>query len=418
MIMSEQIDYEEILELAVDLAYETQKCGAETYRVEDTIDHILESYGCDGDAFVIPNCIIAGVQTKDEKHFSRIRRCKKSSTNLDGLERFNALSRRICAEKPSMAEARTMLNETIASVKKYSLSIILLGNFLAGAGFCMLFHGTFADAFCAGLTGIAVGLWLYFVSMLHANPFFKTTAAAFIMGLFAHGLARLGLCNNIDTVITGPLMILVPGLLFTNSMRDVIYGDTMSGVNRLVQVMIIAIAMVIGAGFAVSAANSLWGPAPAQTGLMAMNAFAEALAATVGSIGFCILFNIHGGGMVLCLVGATASWLIYRLLGLFIASDVLAFVIAAAAIAFYSEIMARIRKYPATSYLVVGLFPLIPGGDVYRTMDCVAQGDMDRFMTMGMHTAALAGALAVGILMVSTIFRMWTVWKRKRVSFS
>jgi uncharacterized membrane protein YjjP (DUF1212 family) len=44
----------------------------------------------------------------------------------------------------------------------------------------------------------------------------------------------------------GAIMILVPGFLFTNSLRDVIYGDTMSGLNRLVQVVIIAVALAFG----------------------------------------------------------------------------------------------------------------------------------------------------------------------------
>lgn len=408
----ETIDYEELLELAVDLGYEIQSCGAETYRVEQTIDRIMEAYGAIGEAFVIPNCIIASAETTDGRHLNRMRRSKVSTTDLDSLERYNALSRRLCAETPPIEEARALLSDSIFNTRVYKLPILLLGDFLAGAGFCMLFHGTFLDALCGGLTGMAVGLWLYFVSILQANPFFKTTAAAFIMALFAHGLAALHLCDNVDAVISGPLMILVPGLLFTNSMRDVIYGDTMSGVNRLVQVLIIAVAMVVGAGFAVSTAKVLWGPPPAGAALLDMNIFWESIAATVGSIGFCILFNIHGGGMVYCLIGAWASWFIYRILGILGASDVLAFFVASAAISFYSEIMARIRKYPATAYLVVGLFPLIPGGEVYRTMTCVAQGDMAKASHMAMHTAALAGALAVGILMVATVFRMWSDWKR------
>ena len=36
---------------------------------------------------------------------------------------------------------------------------------------------------------------------------------------------------------------------------------------------------------------------------------------------------------------------------------------------------------------------------------------MDAFATSGMHTAAIAGIIAVGILLASTAVRIWTVWK-------
>ena len=73
--------------------------------------------------------------------------------------------------------------------------------------------------------------------------------------------------------------------------------------------------------------------------------------------------------------------------------------------------MARIRKCPATSYLLVALFPLVPGADIYYTMDYAVRGNTDAFLQHGLHTGAIAGTLAVGILLVSTAFRMWGVWR-------
>jgi uncharacterized membrane protein YjjB (DUF3815 family) len=73
--------------------------------------------------------------------------------------------------------------------------------------------------------------------------------------------------------------------------------------------------------------------------------------------------------------------------------------------------MARVRKYPAISYLVVSIFPLIPGASVYYTMNYAVRGDMDSFASQGMHTIAIAGFMAVGILMMSTAFRIWSIWR-------
>ena len=70
--------------------------------------------------------------------------------------------------------------------------------------------------------------------------------------------------------------------------------------------------------------------------------------------------------------------------------------------------MARVRKYPAISYLVISIFPLIPGAGVYYTMNHAVQGQTDLFASKGMHTAAIAGVMAVGILLGSSVFRMYS----------
>ena len=88
---------------------------------------------------------------------------------------------------------------------------------------------------------------------------------------------------------------------------------------------------------------------------------------------------------------------------------------AAASSSFYAEIMARIRKFPATSYLLAALVPLIPGAGVYYTMDFIRRGMGAEAWQKGMATAAIAGAVAVGVLLSSTAFRMWGVWKKSRL---
>ncbi len=74
------------------------------------------------------------------------------------------------------------------------------------------------------------------------------------------------------------------------------------------------------------------------------------------------------------------------------------------------------RKYPAISYLVVSLFPLIPGASVYYTMNYAVQGDMEQFAAQGMRTGAITGVIAVGVLLVSSIVRFIYIWKQMRAA--
>ena len=122
--------------------------------------------------------------------------------------------------------------------------------------------------------------------------------------------------------------------------------------------------------------------------------------------------------MLLCALGGAASWAVYRLSSHYGYSETTCYFLSALTAATYSETMARIRKYPAISYLVISIFPLIPGAGIYYTTNCLVMGDMSGFTAMGKQTIAIAGVIAVGILMISTIVRLWSELKihKKRAS--
>ena len=82
--------------------------------------------------------------------------------------------------------------------------------------------------------------------------------------------------------------------------------------------------------------------------------------------------------------------------------------------AIYSEAMARSRKYPVTSYLVISSIPLLPGAGIYYTMSFGLEGNMQAALQKGLETAGIAGSIAVAILLVSTVFRLVTSQRVKR----
>lgn len=399
------MDYTHLLDLATDLGYRLAMCGAETFRVEDTINRILSAYGIESEAFAITNCLTVSILTDNGQPITRMRRIGHHGNDLDSVEKYNNLSRKICQEKPAAEVAIQWLKETDQSRIEYSLIMKLVGCMLGSAGFAIFFGGTMIDTLCSGLCGILVGLVNEVTGRLKINLFFSTIAAAFIMAIPAYAMGSLHIAHNSDTVIIGALMILVPGLLFTNAMRDIIFGDTNSGINRIVQVLLIAAAIALGTGVAWNLSNSLWGipipPAPQE-----YNELILTIAAFVGCVGFFILFNIHGFGGFLCSLGGVLSYIVYALT-LRLGGDLAtAFFFGSIVAALYSEVMARIRKYPAISYLVVSIFPLIPGAGIYYTTNYLVKGDMTAFAQKGMETIITAGAIAVGVLIISTAMRV------------
>jgi len=407
------MDYNALLDLVTDIGYRLAMAGAETFRVEDSVNRLLSAYDIASEVFSIPNCLIVSIETTDGKPMTRMRRIGAHGNDLDAVERYNSLSRRICAEKPDPKTARSWLQDTDASRVFYSLPICILGSFLGAAGFAVIFGANLMDALCAGLCGIIVGFVNRFLGELKVNTFFTTIASAFMMATAAYSFGAMGIAHNTDTVVIGGLMLLVPGLLFTNAMRDIIFGDTNSGTNRIVQVLLVAAAIALGTGAAWSLCDALWGiplsPAPIDH-----NFPVHLIACFIACLGFSYLSNIHGFGKILCALGGVLSWGAYLLVMNISNNDILAYFVAAVISAVYSETMARVRKYPAISYLVISIFPTIPGASIYYTSNFLVRGDMASFAEKGTHTIAIAGVIAVGILMVSTLVRLRGVWKQRK----
>lgn len=398
------MDYYLLTDLAATMGYHLAMSGAETFRVEDTIHRILLAYGVECEVFAIPNSVSVSLEAANGKPLMIMRRIGFHGNDLEKMEKLNALSRQICAKKPAVDEAMEWLHETLASCRTYSTGAFYLGNVLVGIGFCLVFGGALSDCLWAGLIGLIIGLVTRFMDRREANPFFSTILASCLMALPAYAAAGLGWLKSPDAAIIGALMLLVPGLLITNSMRDIIYGDTNSGIFRIVQVVLTALAIALGTAAAWRLTAGLYGQTASAT--MSWPAWAQAAAVFVGCCGFCILFNVHGRGLVLCIIGGAAAWMVYLLCGALRCDVYAANLFAAVFAALYAEIMARVRKCPATPYLVIATIPMLPGAGVYYTMSLGLEGSMMASVAKGLQTIGIAGSLAVGILLVSTVFRL------------
>ena len=408
------MDYQTLLDLVVELGYRLSMCGAETFRVEESINRILSAYGIQSEAYAIPNCLIVSIETPEGKPMTRMRRIGHHGNDLDGVEKYNSLSRMICQTTPKPATALDWLQKTDRSLSTYSFPAIVAGSFCGAFGFSFLFGGTLVDAAFAGLCGILIAMVNRFLNNLETNQFFRTIMASFAMAVPPYILGALHWTNNADAVIIASIMLLVPGLLFVNALRDIIYGDTNSGINRIMQVLLVAAALCLGTGTAWTLVNGFL-DIPVSPEPVIYNLPIQLIACFIGCSGFSILFNIHGPGTLVCTLGGVITWAVYLILIDMGCDDIMAYLWATVIAAAYAETMARIRKYPAISYLVVSIFPLIPGAGVYYTMSHAVRGDMASFAEQGTHTIAIAGIMAVGMLMISTTVRLLSNWRAKQI---
>jgi len=142
-----------------------------------------------------------------------------------------------------------------------------------------------------------------------------------------------------------------------------------------------------------------------------MRVMIEVLMAFIGSTCFAMLFNVRKDKLFLAGLGGGLAWAFYLFLGIWIESDVARFVMSSAALTFYAEIMARIKKTPATFFVVSAAIPFFPGSKLYFTMEAAMHGDWNGFAEHGTQTLLLAVSIACGILCTMTMVH---AWKRRK----
>ncbi|MBP3381282.1 MAG: threonine/serine exporter family protein [Clostridia bacterium] len=137
----------------------------------------------------------------------------------------------------------------------------------------------------------------------------------------------------------------------------------------------------------------------------------EVLASFVGTLGFGYLFNIRGRKLVYAALGGMAAWALFLGLGFWIESEVLRYFIVSVCSTVYAEVLARRLKTPATTFCIITLIPLVPGGALYYTTTTALSGNLDLFIPRLTNTVQLAVALSLGIVIVTAACRL--VLKKK-----
>lgn len=135
------------------------------------------------------------------------------------------------------------------------------------------------------------------------------------------------------------------------------------------------------------------------------------LAAFFASFFFAILYNVRGRLLIYSSICGMIGKIVFDLLvdqGL-----IMQFLLATIVMCVYAEIFARICKAPVMVIIIVGILPIVPGAGVYNTIDCLLNSQMSSFYMYGINTLLSAGAMALGLIMVSSLARLLKMIKRQ-----
>ncbi|WRS27282.1 threonine/serine exporter family protein [Oscillospiraceae bacterium MB08-C2-2] len=250
---------QELLNIGVEIGKLLLVNGGEIYRVEESMQRIFAAYGVhQADVFVIPSYIHATLTNSEGASATTMRRIYTRKTHLDRVERANDLCRRICRDKPDLDQIRKEI-EAISRMPSYSLGMECLCFALGSSAFTMFFGGSVFDAMISAVCGVVIRLILYHSLRLKGNVFFTNIVASFMASLIAFTVALVFPGLVADKIIIGALMTLVPGIAITSFMRDIMAGDLMAGMMRLAESLMVAAAIALGSGAALSLTHLFMG---------------------------------------------------------------------------------------------------------------------------------------------------------------
>ena len=234
---------EEVLNCALDIGEQLLKCGAEIYRIEDTITRICTAYGAERvDVFTITNCITATARFEGQQPVSLMRRVRESSNDLSMLETLNDLSRRICANRPDIDQLRAEISAASVPVRSplWWQYVVFL---LVSAAFTVFFGGSWQDAVVSGVTGLLLRWLTLRLENWGINSILTGFTGSLCCGIVTAFALRCGLAQSFDKIAIGNIMVLIPGIPLTNSLRDMLGGDTVSGIMRFFNALLLAVAI-------------------------------------------------------------------------------------------------------------------------------------------------------------------------------
>lgn len=236
---------EQILTMLLDLGQSMLESGADVNLVESWISRLGKAYGAARmNSFVITSSIVVTMQMPSGENLTQTRRVMGSATDFMKLEMLNRLALKSERELTDPAKVEARVRELDG--KRVPRLYLYLGGFLAAGGFAIFFGGTLLDGLVSALFGLVICLMMDFL-----RPFMPNTIAFNFVASFVPGLGIASLCAAVPSlsqsfIMMGDVMILIPGIAITNSLRDMLAGDTIAGLLRFAESLLWATAMALG----------------------------------------------------------------------------------------------------------------------------------------------------------------------------
>ena len=230
------------------------KYGGETYRVEETLERMAKSASYKNiHCFATATGVFLSFEEKKGKEdLMQMVRVDERMQNLSKVADVNQVSREFVAGELTIDQAYEKLQNIATAPMQYPLWLIHIAAGFAGSGFSYLFGGGLSDLLPAFIAATVSSLVVLEIERQLKVQFAAEFVAAFAGGTVAIFLVFIGLGSNLDQIIIGSLMPLVPGVPLTNAVRDLMSGDLLAGISRGAEALLTSLSVATGIALSIS----------------------------------------------------------------------------------------------------------------------------------------------------------------------
>lgn len=408
--MEEKPDFSQVLELASEAGHILLENGAEISRVEDIMARISTHYGVDSkNFFIVSNGIFTtGKASQVSKSggqastYANVDFIPIRGSQLNKVTAVNRLSYDISAGKYTVQEARERL-KAISELPGKPDWLRILASGVASWGFGIVFGGSWADSLAAGLAGLLLYFFVLYVSNRYLSKIVGSICNALVVMLLCIVCWRLGLGDSLSNIIVGAIMPLVPGVSFTNGVRDLANSDHLAGLTRLTDALLGFFCIALGVSAAFILDGVCFGGLINLPGVTVSDqTYAllwQSFGAFAGTWGFTVLYGVDKEQYLLSGMVGVVGWMVYclslRYLG---TTAVIATLFASVAVCLMSRFSAVPTRCPAQIFIICGIFPLVPGAGLFWFSYYLTAEQFDLSAHYGFLALKVAIAIVLGII--------------------
>lgn len=232
--------------LAMDIGEQMLLSGAEVHRVEESISRMCQAFGAIRvDVFIITSSMVVTIHTADGATYTQTRRVTSTGINFERLHQLNSLSREICEKHLTLQEIKKKLQAAI-HVKTFPLWQEFLCYAMIAGAFTLFFGGSWIEAGISFGVGALVRLSAFLCNKIITNRIFDKFFSSVMVTVLAFCSLGLGWVVSVDKIIIGNIMPLIPGIGLTNALRDLFTGDSIAGLLRSIESVLMALAIAAG----------------------------------------------------------------------------------------------------------------------------------------------------------------------------
>ncbi|MGH4117357.1 threonine/serine exporter family protein [Clostridium sp.] len=241
----------QVLEIALSAGQMLMSNGAETYRVEETIERICNSYSLECECIVTTNGVFVSVLDVNNEKVTSLKKIRSTHLDLYRIELINSFSRSIKNNPISYEDAVKILKD-IDNAPFFTFPVRLIAASMTSFVYSLFFKGTIYEATVSGVISIGIYFMLEKLSKVGSFQFFKFFFSGLIIGSVSLMVENVFPFINKGNSITGAIMILLPGVALANGIKDIIYGQFTAGMSKFGEAMLVITAVGAGIGIALT----------------------------------------------------------------------------------------------------------------------------------------------------------------------